>query len=486
MSAFQMTPHTLFSLLKAISHHTNETIRLAGFATLLIALVTSTSFAQDEGPIYEEPLVDTPYDLIADRLTCLEKDVPLHFNDKVRAFIDYFTIKNREYTKGVIQRRDRFFPIFEEILAKHNMPDELKYLSIVESGLRVNAISRVGAGGLWQFMPSTGKMYRLHQNWYIDERMNPYKATEAACKYLKSLYNIFDDWELALAAYNTGPGNVRRAIRRSGYKKSFWEIYRYLPRETRSYVPQFVAILYTLSHLEDHNFVEHELDMEYAIEYDTIHVDDYFHMETFANQLNLCVEDLIHLNPQIIRGAIPEGTKKYPFKVPADLKPHIDTTRVALLDTASKVGKKELEYLARNTPGSTYGRVKQVYRVRSGDVLGSIASRYHVRVSDLRKWNNISGSMIRVGQRLNIWVMPYYNSNTKDSYLVQNLPSTAPKNTVAKEETTTTGNFYMVKYGDSLWSISKKFDGLSIDKLKKLNNLTSSRISPGQKLKIRL
>ena len=452
---------------------------------LLIAYLPCSSLFGQEAAVFEDLLPDAPYDLIEDRLSCIENEVPLHFNNNVKSFIDYFTIRNREYTKGVIERRDRFFPIFEEILAENGMPEELKYLSIVESGLRANAISRVGAGGLWQFMPSTGKMYRLSQSWYIDERMNPRKATEAACKYLGELYNMFDDWELALAAYNTGPGNVRRAIRRSGYKKSFWDIYRYLPRETRSYLPQFVAIAYTLNHLDEHNFVEHELEMQYLQEHDTIHVSNYFHLETFASQLNLCVEDLINLNPQIIRGAIPEGTKSYALNVPADLMVQIDSTKATLLDSASKVGKKELEYLARNTPGSTFGRTKQVYRVRSGDVLGTIANQYHVRVSDLRNWNNISGNMIRVGQRLNIWVLPYYNANTKSNYAVSNLPVTTPK-TAAAENETLVGNLYLVKNGDSLWSISKKFDDLSIEKLKKLNNLTSSRINPGQKLRISL
>lgn len=452
---------------------------------LFLVLLTCTFLFGQEAVEHEDIQIDTPYDLIEDRLSCIQQDIPLNFNNNVRAFIDYFTIRNREYTKSVIEKRDRFFPIFEEILAENKMPDELKYLSVVESGLRANAISRVGAGGLWQFMPSTGKMYRLQQSWYIDERMDPYKATQAACRYLKELYNMFDDWELALAAYNTGPGNVRRAIRRSGYKKSFWEIYRYLPRETRSYLPQFVAVLYTLNHLDEHNFVEHELAMEYNPEHDTIHVSSYFHLQTFADQLNLCVEDLITLNPQIIRGAIPEGTKAYPLKVPQDLKVQIDSSRAFLLDTASKVGKKELEYLARNTPGSTYGRTKQIYRVRSGDVLGTIASQYHVRVSDIRKWNNLNSNLIRVGQRLNIWVLPYYNGSTKSNYVVQNLPSSAPK-TTAEEPELIAGNTYLVKYGDSLWSISKKFDNLSIEKLKKLNNLTSSRINPGQKLRISL
>lgn len=209
--------------------------------------------------------------------------------------------------------------------------------------------------------------------------------------------------------------------------------------------------------------------------FDTIRVDNYFHLETFAQQLNLCVEDLLTLNPQIIRGAIPDGVKNYPVKVPLDLSDTISKQLTFLKDTASKVGKKELAYLARNTPGSTYGRDKVIYKVRSGDVLGTIANKFHVRVSDIKKWNRISGTMIRVGQRLNIYVLPYYKADTKSNYTVKNLPEKVP---VQK------GSYHLVRPGDSLWSISKQYENLSIAQLKTLNKLTSNKIKPGQKLRI--
>lgn len=445
------------------------------YILLISVFFTFSAIAQNETDL--DLFLDTSYDLIEDRLSCIEKTIPIIFNEKVKLFVDYFSIRNRDYIKMIIEKKNLYFPIFEEYLNKYGMPEELKYLSVIESGLNPNAISRAGAGGLWQFMPATGKMYRLSQNWYIDERMDPYKSTEAACKYLKQLYEMFDDWELALAAYNTGPGNVRRAIRRSGYKKTFWEIYKFLPRETRSYLPQFIAIIYTLNYADELNFSMNELNPEYPIIYDTIRVNSYLHLETFASQLNLCEDDLIKLNPHIIRGAIPDKAKNYPLRIPIDLAKEIRKNRTFLLDTAGKVGKKELAYLARNTPGSTYGRTKKIYRVRSGDVLGLIANRYHVRVSDLKKWNRIKGSLIRVGQRLNIWVLPYYNSKTKFQYNVKNFPNQVPSPTSGSE-------YYTVQSGDSLWSISKKFDNLDIDKLKSLNNLTSSKIKPGQKLRI--
>ncbi len=158
---------------------------------------------------------------VADRISCIESEVSLEYNEKVKSFIDYFTVRDRPYTQEVLNKTALFFPIFEETLAKYNLPDELKFLSIVESGLRPNAISRANAVGLWQFMSSTGKMYGLNNDWYLDDRMDPYASTDAAARHLRDLYSMFDDWELALAAYNCGPGNVRKAIRRSGYKKNF-------------------------------------------------------------------------------------------------------------------------------------------------------------------------------------------------------------------------------------------------------------------------
>ena len=195
------------------------------------------------------------------------------------------------------------------------------------------------------------------------------------------------DWDLALAAYNTGPGNVRRAIRRSGYKRSFWEIYPHLPRETRSYVPQFVAIIYTMNYLDEHNFLDEGQEM--LVKHDTVHVNKFLNFETFANLTGTCVEDLQKLNPSIQHNAVPESNKHVVIHVPEAAKFHLELNRVAILDSASKVGRKELETLARTTPGSTYGRDRIVYKVRNGDVLGSIAIRHGVRLTDLKKWNNL-------------------------------------------------------------------------------------------------
>ncbi|HHP7242084.1 MAG TPA: transglycosylase SLT domain-containing protein [Cyclobacteriaceae bacterium] len=447
--------------------------------TFILSIITLSAqefkSKEDSLKYYNEFIPETHYEEIEDRMSCLSTTIPLNFNDRVRSFIDYFVIRNRAYTRGILKRKSYYFPIFEEILKKYDLPDELKYLSIIESGLNPNAISWASAAGLWQFIPSTGRLYGLDKDWYIDERMDPYKSTEAACKYLKSLYRSFGDWELALAAYNSGPGKVRRAIRRSGYKKSFWEIYWYLPRETRSYVPQFVAMIYVLNYADYHNF--YGVDEEFMMDTDTINIKNYFHLETFTNQINICEEDILKLNPEIKRGALPDEIIDYSLIIPADKKDYIVSNRKLLYDSASKVGKKTLEYLARNMPGSTYGRTKIKYKVRSGDFLGRIARNYHVRISDLKSWNNLRSNLIRVGQYLDVWVLPQYSAKTKKLY--QSTSGKLSGNALAHASGSKS---YEVKYGDTLWDISRKYSTLSPEELKTLNNLKSNKIKPGQKL----
>lgn len=455
-------------------------------------VVDSLEVAQAEDDImYKEDTADYVYhylptefeyvpgddhpDVLRDRLKCIEKNIPLVYNDKIHAFINYFTVKDREYTKMMMRRKNLYFPIFEKYLKKYNMPDELKYLSIIESGLNPRAVSRVRAVGLWQFMSATGRYYGLHNDWYVDDRMDPEKSTDAACRYLKDLHRMFNDWELALAAYNTGPGNVKRAIRRSGYKKTFWEIYKYLPRETRSYVPQMVAIIYTMNYVDEHNFIDDGEEM--LVQHDTLHVKKFMNFETLAALTGSCLEDLQKLNPSIQRNAVPESGKHYVVRIPSSAKEILNLNRLAILDSASKVGKKELELLAKNMAGSTYGRDRIVYKVRSGDVLGSIAIRHKVSVADLKKWNNLRGNTIRTGQRLTVWV----RGNTNTSAVASNKAATK-KNTQAITSTSAGKKTYTVQPGDTLWDITQKFNGLTVEKIKSLNKLNGNKIHAGQKL----
>ncbi len=413
------------------------------------------------------PADETP-EVLTERLLALQKDVPLNYNEKVHGFINYFLIRDREHTRNVLRKKDIYFPLFEAKLKEKGMPEELKYLSVIESALIPHAVSRARAVGLWQFMSYTGRHVGLKIDWYVDERMDPEKSTEAACKYLSQLYTIFNDWELALAAYNTGPGNVRRAIRKSGGKKTFWEIYPYLPRETRAYVPQYVAMVYALNHAPEHNlFIDAR---EEVLSNDTLRVNGYLHLETLAKMTNTCLDDYRKLNPSVLHDVLPDG-REHIIRIPLAAKMQLDSNRVAILDSAMRADKAKVEALAKNAAGNTLGRDMMVYRVKSGDVLGTIARRYAVRVEDVKKWNNLSSNNIRVGQKLNIWLKP----GQIDRQPVAS--TTSVTNTLPSGSSKT----YTVQPGDTLWDISKK-QGLSVEKIKSLNNLKSNELKPGQKL----
>ena len=415
--------------------------------------------------------------IIQKRIDELNPEIKIVLNKEVRRFIDYFTLERRDYMRLMLQRQSAYFPIFEECLAKDSIPDQLKYLTIVESGINPNALSPAGALGLWQFMPSTGRMFGLNGDWYIDERCDPWKSSVAAAKYLKQLHKTFDDWELALAAYNCGPGNVRRAIRRSGGKETFWEIYNYLPRETRSYVPQFMAVSYAMNYADEHNLFVGDDELEFFPETKTITVNQYFNVEAFSKELNVCLEDLLYINPEIKRNVVPTHVSNYTLRIPANSYEYFLQNESSLLAAALSKGPERLTYApVYSASSSTEGKNKIVYTVRSGDVLGTIASRYGVKTSDLRTWNGINGDMIRVGQKLYI----YKNS----SYFKSNPPPTKTASKTVTPSSIPSGKIYTVQPGDTLWGISQKFQGVSVDDIKRLNNLQGSALKPGQKLKL--
>jgi membrane-bound lytic murein transglycosylase D len=398
---------------------------------------------------------DTP-DLIAERLTKIEGTIPLKYNKTVLAFIQYFTVRDREYTKAMLRKENLYFPLFEKYLAKYNLPDELKYLSIIESGLNPRAVSHAKAVGLWQFMHYTGKHYGLTTDWYWDDRMDPEKSTEAACRLLADLYKMFKNWELALAAYNSGPGTVMRANKKSGYKNDFWQIYPYLPRETRSYVPQFIAIIYAMKYAEEYNMVQPYSEAYPAM--DTLQVKSYLNLETLANLTGTCMDELHFLNPAIKTKALPVGTKWHTIRIPNSAKLNLS---LAVLDSARKSGKNDFEKY--QVASSEEGKEVLYYLVKSGESIGLIAQRYGVKQDDLKRWNNLTTNMIHPGQRLKVWV--------KRSPLDKVTQPLAAAPAV-----------YVVQAGDSLWDISQKFHGLTIEKIKQLNNLSGNSIKPGQKL----
>ena len=343
-----------------------------------------------------------PDSVYRNRLAVLPCVMEMPYNSYVKSFIDLYTVQKRQHVKVMLGMGKYYFPIFEEILAANDMPLELKYLPVIESALNSSAFSRMGAAGLWQFMVATGRMYGLEINSLVDERMDPIKSTHAAVRYLKDLYAIYSDWNLVIAAYNCGPGNVRKAISRSDGKRDYWAIYPHLPRETRSYVPIFIAATYTMEYASEHGLFPAIVDV--PIISDTILLNESIHFEQIAAIINIPLDQLKRLNPQYRRSIIPGAHKPYSLCLPAHyLSPFIekyDEITQYRADELVNNRRKEIE-AARQLPSGASGKV--IYHtVRSGQTLGGIAQTYGVSVSKLRQWNNINGSFIKAGQKLKI------------------------------------------------------------------------------------
>jgi membrane-bound lytic murein transglycosylase D len=424
--------------------------------------------------------------LMKDRLTCIENKVKLSYNEEVLGWIKFYVQKNRAYTQKVLERTPFYFPIFEEALKRHNMPEELKYLSIVESALQPKAASWAAAVGLWQFIPETGKEYGLYQDWFIDERMDLYKSTDAACRYLKFLHNYHGDWQLALAAYNCGSGRVNWAVKQSG-GKDFWSVYKYLPAETRSYVPAFIGTVYAMNYAEEH-FIFTENEMK-PIPSDTILVSQFLNLNDFAKQIDVPIATLEILNPHLKKNAIPEYKKKYPVRFPAEKRAYLDANRIAVLRASSRASSRDLPYIAgntENTNSSTVGKKQVSHTVLPGQSLAFIALKYNVTVPNIRIWNKLTTGMIYPNQNLAIWI-PATQATQTTQVVAQN---TTQKTTTtqkvegsAKTQTSTNYQYHTIQSGDTLWDIANKYQGSSVDKIKLLNKMTDkTMLVPGQKI----
>ncbi|MEO1653430.1 MAG: transglycosylase SLT domain-containing protein [Bacteroidota bacterium] len=356
-------------------------------------------------PVLENYIPKLHQELIKDRLACMQGSIKMTYHKDVMKWIEFYTVRDRAYTQRILERSEFFFPIFEEALRRHNMPDELKYLSIVESALIPKAQSWAAAVGLWQFIPSTGKAYGLEQDWFIDERMDIYKSTDAACRYLKFLYKYHGDWQLALAAYNCGPGRVNWAVKRAGGKKaSFWTIYNYLPRETRSYVPAFIGACYSMTYSEEH-FIFAKNPLTY-IPSDTILVNQFLNIQEFAKQMDIPQEQIEQLNPHLKKNAIPAYKKNYPLRFPAEKKAYLEANRTAILRACAYASKREVGYTAgkRLNDSSTKDKFQKFHKVRAGESLAFIAQKYKVSVNSIRVWNRMRSNLIYPNQKLSIWV----------------------------------------------------------------------------------
>jgi len=407
------------------------------------------------------------------RLERLNQKTPFNVvhNPSLENVIKSFLVRKRGLIERMLTVSQFYFPLFEEQLDNHDIPLEMKYLAIVESALNPKARSRVGATGLWQFMYGTGKMYNLDVSSYVDERSDPIKSTEAACKYLSKLYTIFGDWDLALAAYNSGPGNVNKAIRRSGGYKNYWNIRRNLPRETAGYVPAFLATMYLFEYAEEHGIKAQKVDRTY-FETDTIHVKSLITFDQISELVGIGTDELKILNPSYKLNIIPyvKG-KDYSLRLPKAAMGKFVANEEAIYAHVNQQIKSKESPLPQLVKADN--RIR--YKVRSGDYLGKIAARYGVGVSQIKRWNGLRSNNLRVGQRLNIYSKKPVMSSSIASKSVKAASNTA---IVAGAKAHT------VKSGDSLWTISRKYPGISIENLREWNGISGNNLKPGTKLKL--
>ena len=432
-----------------------------------------------------------------ERLQRIPSVVELSYNKIVRNYIHVYTKQRREGVSRMVGLSDYYFPKIEEIFEGYGIPTELKYMAVIESALNPRAVSRVGATGMWQFMYGTARMYDLTVNSYVDERRDPIKSAHAAALFMKDLYAMFNDWTLVIAAYNCGPGNVNKAIRRTGGKRDFWEIYYHLPRETRGYVPAYIAATYTFNYYKEHNLSP--IYPEIPIATDTILISENLHLKQVSEVLNIPLKALQDLNPQYKENIIPAKGTSFPITIPIeyigsfiDLQDSIFNFKDSIYFNADNtIRNPQKSYYVPQAPTN---RDKLIYTVKSGDNLGFISEWYNVRTSDIRYWNNVRGNMIRVGQKLNIYVPKGTASKYADinSLSFEQKQQRIGKSTSKIEEpiTQSTDNsyiYYKVKSGDTLWEIAKKYEGVTETDIMNLNNISSGRsLKAGQMIKIKL
>jgi membrane-bound lytic murein transglycosylase D len=360
------------------------------------------------------------------RLSLLESEIPLEYNQHVKGFIDLYAIRKRELTSKILILSKYYFPLFEQILDQQNLPLEFKYLAVIESALNPRAVSVAGANGLWQFIHSTGQIYGLKINSYVDERRDPYKATLAACRYFKDSYALYNDWLLVIASYNCGPGNVNKAIRRSGGKMNFWEIMPYLPKETRGYVPAFIAATYVLSYHAEHNIFP--MDLPINLNVDTVYIDNSITFQQLAEMVGLDVSVIEDLNPSYKQGIIPWYIGKAPIVLPYEYAMRVADLRsqggmVQALAQATGIPASDIllddDLIVNNPEPAAQDKTivkkrppppppvkgeKMMYIVKRGDGLMRIAQKYHCSVEDIKRWNKLKSNRLAAGQRLTIYL----------------------------------------------------------------------------------
>ena len=414
---------------------------------------------------------NVPDEVYIERLKKMNSFISLPYNEIVKNYIILYSEKMPTKMSHMLGLCQYYMPIFEETFNKYDLPEELKAMAVIESAMDPLAVSRAGAKGMWQFMYSTAKMYGLHIDSFVDERLDPVKSAEAAAQYLQDSYEIFGDWNLAIASYNCGAGNVNKAIRRSGGKRAFWDIWPYLPRETRGYVPAFVGALYAMTYHKEHGIKPEAVEM--PVHVDTFRINKQLHLKQVAELTGAPLEELKNLNPQYRHEIIPGNSREYILRLPY-------TYTNAFIEYEDSVYTHKYDEFFNPTTikkiqdGGDGERI--VYRVKSGDYLGRIASRHRCSVAQIKRWNGLKSNNIRVGQRLVIYKGGGPSSSSSSA-------STSSSSAASGSQSPAPTGTYTVKSGDTLSGIATRH-GVTVAQLKQWNNLTSNNIKIGQKLKM--
>ena len=430
-----------------------------------------------EGTDTAKFLSNVPDSVYVERLLKMGSFITLPYNDIVKNHIIRYSEKMPSTMGRILGVCDYYMPIFQEIFDKYDLPEELRAMAVIESALNPLAVSRAGAKGMWQFMYQTAKLYGLHIDSFVDERLDPVKSADAAARYLRDSYSIFGDWNLAIASYNCGAGNVNKAIRRSGSRK-FWDLWPFLPRETRGYGPAFVGALYTMKYYKEHGIKPEAMQMPPHV--DTFHINKMLHLKQVSELTGAPLDQLKSLNPQYKHEIIPGNEREYILRIPYQYTN-------AFIDCEDSLYRHKADIYFNPT---TIKKIKDggdgeriVYRVKNGDYLGKIASRYRVSVSQIKRWNNLKSNNIRIGQRLII-----YRGGKAPASISSSTSSSRTATPARKPVVSPSGDYvtYTVKTGDSFYSIAKDYPGISAQNIMEYNGLDSSKIRPGMKIKIPL
>lgn len=431
---------------------------------------------------------NVPDSVYLERIAKMNSYIQIPYNDIVRNYIIMYSEKMPTKMGEIMGLCNYYMPIFQEVFDRYDMPEELSVMAVIESCLNPTAVSRAGAKGAWQFMYSTAKLYGLEINSFVDERLDPVKAADAAARYLKDAYRIFGDWNLAISSYNCGAGNVNKAIRRSGGKRDFWSIYPYLPRETRGYVPAFVGALYAMTYYKEHGITPRPATL--PIHVDTIHVNKMLHFAQINELVGIPIQELKDLNPQYKHQIIPGKDREYILTIPYNyVGKFIDNEDSLYTYKADSLFNPVT--IKKIKDGGDGERI--VYRVKSGDYLGKIARKYRVSVAQIKRWNGLRSNNLRIGQRLVIYrgghAPSSSSSTTKATTAKASTQKSSSSSTVKSSSSSNIKQqakgytWYTVKDGESLYLIAKKYPGVSAQNIMDYNGI-GSNIKPGTRIKI--